>query len=28
LKRDDWKHTNSVGIEDLPKVALAANEAY
>ena len=24
----DWKHTNSFNIEDLPKVALVANEAY
>ena len=25
---DDWKHTNSFNIEDLPIVALVANEAY
>ena len=25
---DDWKHTNSFNTEDLPKVALVANEAY
>ena len=25
---EDWKYTNSFNIEDLPKVALAANEAY
>ena len=25
---EDWKHTNSFSIEDLPKVALIANEAY
>ena len=25
---EDWKHTNSFSIEDLPKVALVANEAY
>lgn len=25
---EDWKHTNSFNIEDLPKVALVANEAY
>ena len=25
---DEWKHTNSFNIEDLPKVALVANEAY
>ena len=25
---EDWKHTNSFDIEDLPKVALVANEAY
>ena len=25
---EDWKYTNSFDIEDLPKVALVANEAY
>ncbi len=25
---DDWKYTNSFSIEDLPKVALVATEAY
>lgn len=25
---DEWKHTNSFAVEDLPKVALVANEAY
>ncbi len=25
---EEWKHTNSFNIEDLPKVALVANEAY
>ena len=25
---DEWKHTNSLNIEDLPKVALVATEAY
>jgi len=25
---DEWKHTNSFNIEDLPKAALVANEAY
>lgn len=25
---DEWKHTNSFATEDLPKVALVANEAY
>jgi len=25
---DEWKHTNSFAAEDLPKVALLANEAY
>jgi len=25
---EDWKHTNSFNIEDLPKVALVATEAY
>ena len=25
---EDWKHTDSFNIEDLPKVALVANEAY
>jgi hypothetical protein len=25
---DEWKHTNSFNTEDLPKVALVANEAY
>ena len=25
---EDWKHTNSFDIEDLPKVALVATEAY
>ena len=25
---DDWKHTNSFSTEDLPKIALLANEAY
>ena len=24
----DWKYTNSFDIEDMPKVALVANEAY
>ena len=27
-EEDEWKHTNSFNIEDLPKVALVANEAY
>jgi len=27
-KGEDWKYTNSFNIEDLPKVALVANEAY
>lgn len=27
-EKEDWVHTNSFFIEDLPKVALAANEAY
>jgi len=25
---DTWKHTTSFAVEDLPKVALVANEAY
>ena len=25
---DEWKHTNSLDTEDLPKVALVANEVY
>ena len=25
---EEWKYTNSFNIEDLPKVALVANEAY
>ena len=25
---DEWKHTNRFSTEDLPKVALVANEAY
>ena len=25
---EEWKHTNSFNIEDLPKVALVATEAY
>ena len=25
---EDWKHTGSFAAEDLPKVALVANEAY
>ena len=25
---DEWKHTTSFSAEDLPKVALVANEAY
>ncbi|HUU16671.1 MAG TPA: hypothetical protein VMW72_05935 [Sedimentisphaerales bacterium] len=25
---DEWKHTKSFATEDLPKVALVANEAY
>lgn len=25
---DEWKHTSSFAVEDLPKVALVANEAY
>ncbi len=25
---DDWKYTNSFNIEDLPKVALVATDAY
>ena len=25
---DDWKNTNSFSAEDLPKVAMVANEAY
>jgi len=25
---EDWKYTNSFNIEDLPKVALVATEAY
>ena len=25
---DEWKHTNRFNAEDLPKVALVANEAY
>ena len=27
-EEEDWKHTNSFDIEDLPKVTLVANEAY
>jgi len=27
-KEGEWKYTNSFGPEDLPKVALVANEAY
>ena len=27
-EEESWKHTNSFDIEDLPKVALVANEAY
>ena len=27
-KGEDWKYTNSFDIEDMPKVALVANEAY
>jgi hypothetical protein len=27
-EEEEWKHTNSFNIEDLPKVALVANEAY
>lgn len=27
-KNDDWKYTNKFRAEDLPKVALVANEAY
>jgi len=25
---EDWKHTSSFNVEDLPKVSLVANEAY
>jgi len=25
---DDWKNTSTFSVEDLPKVALVANEAY
>ena len=25
---EEWKHTNSFAAEDLPKVAMLANEAY
>ena len=25
---EDWKYTNSFDIEDMPKIALVANEAY
>ena len=25
---EDWKHTHTFDIEDLPKVELVANEAY
>ena len=25
---DEWKHTNSFNVEDLPKVALVVNEVY
>jgi len=25
---DEWKHTNSFNVEDLPKVAFVADEAY
>ena len=28
MNGDEWKHTNSFAAEDLPKVALVANEAY
>ena len=28
LDGDEWKHTTSFSAEDLPKVALLANEAY
>ena len=28
MEGEDWKHTNSFNIEDLPKVALVATEAY
>ena len=27
-EEDEWKYTDSFNIEDLPKVALVANEAY
>ena len=27
-EEEEWKHTNSFNTEDLPKVALVANEAY
>ena len=27
-EEEEWKHINSFNIEDLPKVALVANEAY
>ena len=27
-QNDEWKHTTSFSAEDLPKVALVANEAY
>jgi hypothetical protein len=27
-KGDDWRRTNSLGIEGLPKVGLVANEIY
>ena len=27
-EKDEWKHKNSFDTEDLPKVALVANEAY
>jgi len=25
---DEWRHTNSFNVEDLPKVAMVATEAY
>ena len=28
MSGDEWKHTTSFAAEDLPKVALVANEAY
>ena len=27
-KEDKWQHTNSFGINDLPKISLAAQKAY